>query len=473
MRRVRRVLVQLPTGGGKTALASRMLHGAADRGKRVWFLCHRRELVSQVAKAFELDGLKYGLVTADASMRAYAMAQICSIPTLAKRVHLLPPPDLICWDECHHTASKSWSKLAAMFPRAYHVGLSATPERLDGKGLGKHFDVMVRGPTVAELIEQGYLSQYRLFAPNTIDTSGLHKRAGDYAQGEAAELVNRPKITGDAISHYRKYCDGARAIAFCVSIEHSRAVCQAFNVAGVPALHIDGMTESCLRDAMMKDFREGKVHVLTNVDLFGEGFDCPAVEASILLRPTMSTAMYLQQVGRALRPAPGKQHAIILDHVGNSNMHGLPDDDRDWQLTYDEAHAKKKAEQPPPRICPSCFGVSPSRATRCQICGERFPVEGREIAQVDGELDEVDEAAKAARRRVQQNPASTLAGLVQIGRDRKYPSPVGWAINVFTARLRKMGLDGDLLQEALIAEGIEAFAAEREAERLRKQQRSA
>lgn len=471
MRRARRVLIQLPTGGGKTALASRMLHGAADKGKRVWFLCHRRELVSQVSRAFELDGLKYGLVTADAPMKSYAMAQICSIPTLAKRVHLLPPPDLICWDECHHVASKSWAKLAAMFPRAYHVGLSATPERLDGKGMGAHFDVMVNGPTVSELIEQGYLSPYRLFAPSTVDTSGLHKRAGDYAAGESSELVNRPKITGDAISHYRKHCDGKRAIVFCTSIEHSQAVSRAFNAAGISSLHIDGKTEGTLRDQMIGDFSAGRVRILTNVDLFGEGFDLPALDAVIDLAPTMSLMRVMQRWGRCLRTYPGKPHGTIMDHVGNSDMHGLPDDDRDWELTYDEAHEKKKSEVPPPRTCLKCFAVSPARALRCRnpTCGEPFPVEGREVAQVDGELNEIDEAAKASRRKVQQNPASTLAGLVQVGRDRKYAAPIGWAVNVYTARLKKQGLAGDALQARLIADGIEAFAGEREAERVRKQ----
>lgn len=434
LRRVRRVLIQLPTGGGKTALASRMLHGAADRGKRVWFLVHRRELVKQVSAAFTLDGLDHSIVATDQPFNYRAMAQICSIQTLIKRAHLLPAPDLICWDECHHVASKSWANLAAQYPRAFHVGLSATPERMDGRGLADHFDAMVCGPTVADLIDQGYLSKYRLFAPATVDVSGLHTRMGDYVTSEAAELVNKPKITGDAISHYRRHCDGARAIVFAVSIEHSKAIAAAFNAEGIPALHIDGNTDGGLRDAMMQDFRDGRVRVLSNVDLFGEGFDCPAIEATILLRPTQSLAMYLQQVGRALRPSPGKQQAIILDHVSNSSLHGLPDEPRTWELTATVRRERPKLTIPSPRICSACFGASRSGSRVCVVCGETFAVESREIKQVDGELADVTDIKRVRRP---ANPAKDLAGLIELGRKRGYASPERWANHVWAGRLAK------------------------------------
>jgi DNA repair protein RadD len=465
MRRVRRVLIQLPTGGGKTALASRMLHGAADRGKRVWFLVHRRELLKQVSEAFECEGLKHGLVAADQPIRNYAMAQVCSIPTLAKRVHLLPPPDLICWDECHHVASKSWGNIAAKFPKAFHVGLSATPERLDGKGLGKYFDAMVQGPSVAELIEQGYLAKYELIVPpSTIDTSGLRRRMGDFVQSEAAELMKKPSIMGDAISHYRKHCEGKRAVAFCASIERSQETSAAFNAAGIPALHIDGTTDPWLRDQMIADFRAGKVRVICNVELFGEGFDLPAIEASILLRPTQSLAMYLQQVGRALRPSPGKDRAVIIDHVGNSGrmgahgfepLHGLPDDEREWILTEESGHKKQKTDVPSPRICPSCSAANRAGTQVCKFCGKPFPVEARKVVQVDGDLAPVDlekarkcphgnaskfqcEKCKASRRARQEvGMAQDLEGLIALGRARGYAAPERWAAHVFEGRKQK------------------------------------
>lgn len=429
----KRVLLTLPTGGGKTALASRMLHGARDKGKRVWFCVHRRELIRQVSEAFAREGLAHSIVGADWPTDRHAMAQICSIPALAKRYKTLPPPDMIVWDECHHLASKSWSALCKAFPSAYHVGLSATPARLDGRGLADYFDQMVRGPTVAELIEQKYLSRYRLFAPSTVDTSGLHRRMGDFVTAESEALMNKPKITGDAISHYRKHCDGARAIVFCASIDHSRAVSKQFNEAGIPSLHIDG--KSAMRDEMVDDFKAGKVRILCNVDLFGEGFDLPAIEAAILLRPTMSLTLYMQQVGRALRPYPGKEQAIILDHVGNSVLHGLPDDDREWTLTGDVVKASKKNEVPAPRICPKCFGASRSGSQRCSICGEPFPVEAREIVQVDGELAEIEVARQRREARVQQAKADSLEGLRELAKLRGYNER--WAEHVYAARQAK------------------------------------
>lgn len=429
----KRVLIQLPTGGGKSATCARMLHNAAERNKRVWFLCHRRELVGQIARAFELEGIDYGLVTADAKMNLSAQAQICSIPTLANRIDRLPAPDLLAFDEAHHVASRSWSGLAKAFPDAYHVGLSATPVRLDGAGLGDYYDAMVSGPSVRWLIENNFLSQYRLFAPTELDTSGLHKRMGDYVQSESLALVNKPRITGNAIDHYRKHCDGARAIAFCVSVEHSKAVAQAFNDAGIPALHIDGKTDSYLRDQMMTDFSAGKVRVITNVDLFGEGYDCPSLEAVILLRPTMSLGMYMQQVGRALRPAPGKEHAIILDHVGNSQLHGLPDDDREWKLTTGKPE-KSKSSVPPPRICGLCFAANRSGATTCRVCGQSFPVESRQVEQVDGELSEIDAAREKREQRIVQGLTKDLESLIALGRMRGYKSPERWAHAVINGR---------------------------------------
>lgn len=315
------------------------------------------------------------------------------------------------------------------------VGLSATPERLDGRGLADHFDAMVRGPSVAELIDAGFLSKYRLFAPATVDTSGLHRRMGDYVTGELDERINTPRITGDCISHYQRFAGGTRAVVFCVSIEHSKAVARAFTAAGIPAIHIDGTTEHGLRDGMLADFRRGAIRVLTNVDLFGEGFDCPSIETAILLRPTMSAAMYLQQVGRALRPAEGKETAVILDHVGNSHTHGMPDDDRVWELTATAVKERKKAEVPSPRICPSCFGVNRAGTQVCKLCGNPFPIDAREVKQVDGELAEMEAARVRREIRREQAKADSLEGLRELGRQRGHKP--GWADHVWAARQRK------------------------------------
>jgi superfamily II DNA or RNA helicase len=405
-RRRKRVLIRLGTGGGKTAIASRMLHGSADKGKRVWFCCHRRELVAQVSRAFTLDGLEHSIVDADHKMNPQAQAQICSIPTLMRRIDKLPEPDVVVWDECHHLPSKSWGTLAKKLTNAYHVGLSATPVRLDGRGLAEYFDEMVRGPSEAELIDEGFLSKYRLVVPPIrADLSGLHRRMGDIVQSEAAARMNKPAIIGDVVSHYRKFCDGAKAIGFCASIEHSKDSCELFNAAGIPSLHIDGTTDPILRDKMMEDYKAGRVRVLFNVELFGEGFDCQDAVAALLMRPTDSFGLHRQQVGRVMRAFPGKEFAWIIDTVGNTGSrsgnvwmpkHGLPDDDYEWTLAGDTMKKSKNNDMPPPRICPYCFGASRSGSTKCTICGEPFPVEGRQIKQVEGELEEM-EVARAKR----------------------------------------------------------------------------
>lgn len=435
----KRVLLQLATGGGKTAICSRMLHNAVERGKRAWFNCHRRELVAQISKALTLEGVPHGLVTADAPMNLAAPVQVCSIPTLANRTDRLPPPDLIAWDEVHHIAAGTWARMMDQFRDIYHIGLSATPSRLDGAGLGDYFDAMVCGPSARWLIDNGYLSGYRLFAPSSIDTSGLHKRMGEYITAEAVELVNKPKITGDAISHYRKHGDGGRFLLFSPSIEHSKAVSLAFNAAGIPSLHVDGKTDSGLRDDMMADFDAGKILIMCNVDLFSEGVDVPALDGIIDLAPTMSLTKVMQRWGRALRTYPGKSHAVLLDHVGNSLLHGLPDDERSWELTCGKPE-KKKTTVPPPKVCAKCFAASPAYSQRCKVCGEGFPVDGRQIEQVDGELSEVEMTPEQRERRqahIQQGRTRDLQGLIELGRIRGMKNPEGWAGHVIAAREAK------------------------------------
>lgn len=437
----KRVLLQLSTGGGKTAICARMLHNAASRGKRVWFLCHRRELVSQISRAMTLEGVQHGLVTADAKMNLAAPAQVCSIPTLAKRLERLPPPDLIAWDECHHIAAGSWKAIMEHYGEAYHIGLSATPVRLDGAGLANYFDAMVCGPSVKWLIQQGFLSKYKLYAPETIDRDSLRKRAGEYVTADAERATQA--IVGNAVSHYRKHIDGARAILFAVSVQKSQELARLFVEAGIPALHIDGKTDDDLRDAMMADFAAGKVKVICNVNLFSEGFDCPALDAVIDIAPTMSMAMYRQRVGRMLRPFPGKEFGVYLDCVGNRGIHGRPDDDIEWELTTGAAK-KKKNEEPPNRTCPYCWASTRGGRPKCRVCKRPFPVSPREIAEIDGELTEVDLAARAEaeeqrHRHMEQGMTRDLEALIALGRMRGMKNPEGWAKHVFEARQKKRG----------------------------------
>jgi superfamily II DNA or RNA helicase len=295
----RTVLVQLATGGGKTVTSAYMVKTAAERGRRCWWVVHRREIILQASRTFWSMEIPHSLVMGGSISDREAMVQVGSVQTLARRLGKLPPPDLIIFDECHHMGASQYQAIFDAYPRAQVVGLTATPWRLDGRGLGTWFEGMVQGPSVADLMERGALCDYQLYAPSSADVSAVATQGGDFKRDELAKVMDKPSIVGDAVAHYRKLANGKRAIAFAVSVEHSKHVAEQFRSAGIPAAHVDGSMDTGARDAIVSDFAAGTIQVLTNADLFGEGFDVPAVEAVILLRPTQSLSLHLQQIGRA------------------------------------------------------------------------------------------------------------------------------------------------------------------------------
>lgn len=430
------ILLQAPTGAGKTALCAHMLGTAAARGQQSWFVVHRRELIRQSARTFRAVGIPHGIVSAGFVGDALQPVQICSVQTLAQRHHRMRRPRLIVWDECHHVAAASWARIHEAYPDAIHIGLSATPERLDGTGLVSWFKHLVTGPSVSWLIEHGFLARYRLFAPSRPDLGGVHSRMGDFVRSEAAAVMDRPSITGDAVTHYRKLAGGKRAVVFCTSVEHSQHVVAMFRAAAVRAEHVDGETDPRERDAALGRFERGETTILSNVELFGEGVDIPGIECAILLRPTQSLSLYLQQVGRALRPAPGKAEALILDHAGNALRHGLPDDERSWSL--DGSKVKRKARDPDDvavKQCPACFAVVRAQVQRC-ACGHVWIPQGRVVDEKPGELIEVDPFVIRRVRAKEQGSAKSLEDLVKLGVARGYKNPRGWALHVYQARQR-------------------------------------
>jgi DNA repair protein RadD len=436
----RSVLWQMPTGAGKTASTAYMLRGAAERGKRAWFIVHRRELILQSHRAFQKAGVPHGIIAAGFDLATRQPVQICSVQTLARRLDRLQPPDLIVWDECHHLAAGSWGAIYERFPKAVHIGLSATPQRLDGQGLDGYFRHMVRGPSVRELIDGGYLVPYRLFAPSSPDLTGVHTRMGDYVRAEAAAAMDKPRIVGDCVEHYRRLAMGRRAVVFAVSIEASHRIVQGFQAAGIPAAHVDGETAADQRDAAIRAFERGETRVLSNVDLFGEGFDLPAIEAVILMRPTQSLSLYLQQVGRGLRSSPGKADCVILDHAGNCQRHGLPDEPREWTLAGGLAGVSRDASEdngPPIRQCASCYAISPAGMEKCRECGTAFPVKVRAVAEVEGNLEEVAVMQVRRQAKREQAGADSLQALIELGRMRGYKNPAGWAQYVWRAREKR------------------------------------
>lgn len=435
----RTILIQSPTGSGKTILTAHMLKTSAERGMSSFFTVHRRELVKQSIRAFDGVGVAHGVVAAGFIDDPRHLVQVCSVGTLARRWQKLKRPKLVIWDEAHHIAAAGWSAIHAAMPDAFHIGLTATPERLDGRGLSKWFEVMVKGPSVAWLIENSYLCPYKLFAPTSVNTSGMHTKMGDFARSELVGAMDKPSITGDAVREYSLRAPGKRGVAFCVSVEHSKHVAAQFTAAGFKAEHVDGETPADQRDASIRRFERGETKILSNVDLFGEGFDLPALEVPILLRPTQSLALYLQQCGRGLRPAPGKAHATILDHAGNCARHGLPDEDREWTLEGRQRSSKKKDEvNAGVKICPSCFAAQWPGRPACLYCSAVFELKPRQVDEVEGDLTEVNKDT-FKRRAVdkERHQAITFTELVELGKKRGYKKPHAWAKHIWNYRQSK------------------------------------
>jgi DNA repair protein RadD len=436
-RAVRCVLWYMPTGAGKSFASAFMILRAMATGKTCWFIVHRRELLRQTERQFKALDVDYGLIASGHPLQLNKLVQICSIGTLIRRIDTLKKPDLAIFDECHHLRAATWTEVFKKIEGCYIVGLSASPCRADGGGLAQYFGALVATTQIRSLIDQGFLSPFRTFAPPTVDTSGLHVRHGDYIVSESEALMDTPTITGSAVGEYRRLCDGKRAIVFCCSIEHSKHVAEQFRNAGYAAYHIDGKTADSIRDMAIDDFERGKIQVLCNVDLCGEGLSINAIECVILLRPTQSLALYIQQVGRGLRTWVGKKELIILDHVGSTLKFGMIDEPREWTLTGDAEKRKKKAP-PGIRVCPKCFAASAARAPACTNfpCDHVFEVKSREISEKEGKLVELTpEQIEKKRARVEQGRSQTLEALMKIEQSKGYKP--GWAAHVFEARLAK------------------------------------
>lgn len=462
-------LLVLPTGGGKTTIFSYVTDSAAKKGRTVYLLCHRAELVKQISATLARFGCQHQIIAPGPIVRQSQVEQfrahgrtfvhhgarvfVASVQTLVRRLDAYPQPDLIVVDEAHHlTTDSTWGRIVEHYPDARLLPVTATPIRLDGRGLGAGAggvaDDLIMGPTMADLIDGGFLSRYRIFAPpNALDLKGVRTRAGDYAKDQLATAVDKPSITGDAVEHYQRLAAGKRAVVFCVSVAHAQHVAAEFEQAGVRSEFLDGTLDALERDRIIKRFEAGETLVLSSCDIVSEGFDLPAIEVAILLRPTQSLALYLQQVGRALRTFPGKAEAIILDHVGAVVTHGLPDEAREWTLDGERKSGKRKAEPTDePGIdrlsnCPKCFSIH-LPAPACPTCGHVYPIRARQIEQTDGTLQELtSDQLEAMRRqkRVMQGNAQSIDQLVAQGISRPR------AMKILEARATKAELIGEIM----------------------------
>jgi DNA repair protein RadD len=341
----RRVLMQSPTGSGKTASFCHIVSSAESKGKKVLVLAHRQELIIQSWRTLKRYGIEAGVIMAGYQESPKLSVQVASIQTLVRRLSQKHHDfDLIVYDECHHARSNTSQKVFERWEKAFVLGVTATPCRTDGKGLADVFDVLVHGPQIAELIEMGFLvAPEYVTTPHEIDLSNVKMTCGDYNRRQLAQAVRQAQIHGDLVSHWMAHARGLQTIVFAVDCEHSRSIVEEYQDAGISAAHVDGDTPSDERKRLIKAFSTGDIQVLSNVAIFTEGFDLPEISCVQIARPTKSVSFYFQCVGRALRPSPGKQKAIILDHAGVYHDLGSVAEPRSWELTG----TKKKREVAP------------------------------------------------------------------------------------------------------------------------------
>lgn len=439
------VLVFAPTGFGKTVLAAKLIELIFKAQKRVIFCVHRLDLITQTAKTFERVGIPFSYIAAGYHYNPYHRVYIASIATLKNRLGKIPA-DYIMVDEAHLSAATGWAKVANHYKETgtKAIGLTGSPERLDGKPLGDVWDHMVMGPTVRWLIENGHLSRYRAFSPAGLDLSGIHTRNGEYVASELDDLMSGKAVLADAVRHWRKFAPGKRTIGFAPSVATAERLAAEFRANGISAVALDGETPQADRRAAFVGFADRQIEVIFNCQLFCEGFDLAAqvdrdvtIEAVLDDAPTKSLARHLQKHGRGLRKKP--EAAILLDLVGGFGRLGLPDDDRQWSLEG-RPQSDREVEN---MTCPRCFATH-APAPACTECGHVYPVKardslggGRVIDEVEGELQEVDVEAIRRNRLREQSSARTLDDLVKLAQERGYKSPEKWAAHIFTARQAK------------------------------------
>lgn len=411
----------MATGGGKTHTSAEIIRSAVERGRRVWFMAHLREILDATSAKLSSEGIDHGFVMAGRDYNPAHPVHVVSVQTAARRLAALERPHLIVIDECHLAVAETYRKVVEAVGNPLLLGLTATPVRLDGRGLGEMFDALVPSCSTRQLIDAGLLVPIRYYAPSRPDLATVRTVAGDYSQGDLATVMNQPTITGDAVAHYAKLAPGRPCVVFATNVRHAEDTAEAFRAAGYRALAISGQSDSEDRDRALRGLADGSLDVVVNCQLWVAGVDCPAIGCVVLLAPTKSVTKYLQSVGRGLRTAPGKSDLVVLDHAGNAYQHGLPTEPREWTLEGARKRAKSDEDVPSVRQCERCYFVY-EPAPACPSCGHVNPRKVSLLRQRDGELAELMEIKRKQRDEVRQ--ARTVEELTKVARERGYS--MGW-----------------------------------------------
>jgi len=430
----RRLLLQMPTGAGKTATAASIIRSALGMDKRVIFTVPALSLITQTINSFNRDGIfDIGVMQGMHELTdASASVQICSVQTLARRQ--IPEADLVMIDEAHVVFDlykrwfndPDWNKIPI-------IGLSATPWT---KGLGKLYDELIVGTTTQQLIDEGYLSKFRVYAPSKPDLDGIKTVAGDYDMTGLGNAMNKAALVADIVSTWIKLADDRPTICFAVNRAHAANICDSFNRAGIAAAYVDGETPLDERDDLAKQFKNGDYKVICNVGVMTTGVDLPFVSCLILARPTKSEMLYCQIVGRGLRMFDGKDDCLILDHSDTTARLGFVTDIH-YEVLDDGkkrqgSSERKEWDQPLPKVCPKCSYMKPAKIRVCPACGyETKPKAGVFVA--DGELKEVRGKGKGKSYFDANSPWDEKEGfwreLLAMAEEKNYKK--GWAFYKF------------------------------------------
>lgn len=398
----RSAMMQLGTGGGKTVIFSHITHSAFGRGRRVWVVVPRNELLRQSSEELIEHKIPHGMIAAGKQeSRAYKV-HVISLETLKRRIRadkIINWPDLLIIDEAHIQLDGQRLLFSACPDSTKILGFSATPERLDGRGLGvTHimgekvdglYDGLIEGPSLREMIEMHYLSPMRYFCPPVPGIQDLHRKGTEYDANELDALLKKRAVYGKAIEHYHKYAHERPALVYCRSVKAAEETAARFREAGYLFESIDGRMTDKKRKSLIDGLKAGKIHGLTSCELVTYGLNVPRVEVIIMLRPTLSKALYMQMVGRGLRVSDGKDECLILDHVGNLAEHGHPLQDHHWHFWgTDKRKRKKGVDVAVKKLCPSCFLYY--EGPSCPNCGESAAKKARkDLEEVDGRLIEI------------------------------------------------------------------------------------
>jgi len=438
------VLVFAPTGFGKTVLAAALIWSLFKNGKRVIFCVHRVDLIVQTAKTFEKFGIPFSYIASGYHYNPYHRVYIASISTLKNRLGKIPA-DYVMVDEAHLSMATGWAFVAQHYKEAGArlIGLTGSPERLDGRPLGDVWDTMVLGPALRWLIDNGRLQKYRAFSPAGLDLAGVRIRKGEYVESDLDDLMSGKAVVGNIVRHWRQKANRLRTIGFTPSVKRAEQYAAEFRANGIMAVALDGETPQADRRSAFLGFADRQIDVIFNCSLFCEGFDLSAqvdrnvtVECVLDCAPTQSLAKHLQKHGRGLRADGTDVPHILLDMVGGFGRLGMPDDDREWSL-----EGRKQSDREVENMtCSECFATH-APARRCPECKHEYPVKeratvtaGRVIDEVDVELEEIDVEAQRRQFKEDLEKARTVQELLAVATSQNFKSPEKWAAQVWTQR---------------------------------------